>query len=89
MPDWQQTQKLAGKAAVPNGVIGCCEIDKHSTSLLFSRVAILNFLSKEGDLVYSRPSMSKTSLFPREKRVHNGFDTGVDKPLQDLEGDAQ
>ena len=33
-PVWQQTQKLAGEAAVPYIIIGCCEISKHSTSLL-------------------------------------------------------
>ena len=89
MPVLQQVQKLAGEAAMSYGVIGCCEIDKHSTSLLFSRVAILNFLSKESNLVYSRPSMSKASLFPKKQWIYNGLGMGIDKPLQDLKGDAQ
>jgi len=29
-----QLQQLAGEAAVPYGVIGCCEVDKHSSGLL-------------------------------------------------------
>jgi len=32
----QQSQQLAGEAAVRYGVIGCCEVDKHSSCLLFS-----------------------------------------------------
>ena len=33
--------------------------------------------------------MSETSLLPREKRVDGGLDMGVDKMLEDLEGDTQ
>ena len=35
VPVWQQMQKLAGEAALPYGIICCCEINKHSTGLLF------------------------------------------------------
>jgi len=34
----QQSQELAGEAAVPCSVVGCCEVDKHSPGLLFHRV---------------------------------------------------
>ena len=30
----QQPQQLAGKAAMPYSVVGCCEIDKHSSGFL-------------------------------------------------------
>ena len=33
--------------------------------------------------------MSETSLLPREKRVDGGFNTGIDKTLENLERDAQ
>ena len=33
--------------------------------------------------------MPVTSLLPREKWVDGGLDTGVDKTLEDLEGDAE
>jgi len=32
----QQWQQLAGEAAVPYDVVGCCEVDEHSSGLLFS-----------------------------------------------------
>jgi len=32
----QQVQQLASEAAVPYSVVGWCEIDKHSSGLLFS-----------------------------------------------------
>ena len=47
-----QMQKLAGEAEVPYGIIGCCEINKHSTSLLFMQKALLDALSQESDLIY-------------------------------------
>ena len=31
----QQSQQLAGEAAVPYGVVGCCEVDKHSSPAFF------------------------------------------------------
>jgi len=48
----QQSQQLAGEDTVPYSVIGCYEVDKHSSSLLFSQKAILNILCQQGDLVY-------------------------------------
>jgi len=32
----QQFQQLAGEAAVLYDVVGCCEVDKHSSGLVFS-----------------------------------------------------
>jgi len=32
----QQSQQLAGEAAVPHSVIGCCEVGKHSSGLLLT-----------------------------------------------------
>ena len=49
---WQLTQKLAGEAAVPYNIIGCCEINKHSTSLFYQK-ALLNGLNQQSDLIYS------------------------------------
>ena len=33
--------------------------------------------------------MLETSLLPREKQVDGGLDTGVNKTVEDLEGDTQ
>ena len=33
--------------------------------------------------------MSEISFLPREKQVDGGLDTGIDKMLEDLEGDTQ
>ena len=41
-------QKLAGQAAMPHGVIGCSEVHKDSTSLIFSRKTVLDFLGHQG-----------------------------------------
>jgi len=46
----QQSQQLAGEAVVPYNVIGCCEVDKHSSSLLFVQKAICNVLRQQGYL---------------------------------------
>jgi len=32
----QQSQQLAGEVVVPHSVVGCCEVDEHSSGLLFS-----------------------------------------------------
>jgi len=32
----QQSQQLGGETAVPYSVVGCCEVDEHSSGLLFS-----------------------------------------------------
>ena len=45
-------QKLSGKAAMLYGIVDCGEINKNITSLLFSRVAILNFLTLKSNLIY-------------------------------------
>jgi len=45
VPMRQQLQQLAGEAAVPYRVIGCCEVDNRSSGLLFSRKAIFDVLS--------------------------------------------
>ena len=57
VPVWQQTQKLVDEVTVPEvtvpyGIIGCCEIYKHSTSLLFHQKALLDVLSQQSDLIY-------------------------------------
>ena len=49
---WQQMQKLAGEAVVPHSIIYCCEINKHSTGLLFRQKTLLDVLSQQSDLVY-------------------------------------
>jgi len=59
----KQSQQLAGEAAMPYGVVGCCEIDKHGSGLLLNRKAILDVLCEQGDLVYGRPPVSKARLF--------------------------
>jgi len=61
------SQQLAGEAAVPYGVVGCCEVDKHSSGLLFSGKAILDVLCQQGDLVYSRPPVSEARLLMWEQ----------------------
>jgi len=60
---------------VPYSAVGCCEVDKHSSGLLFSLKAILNVLRQQGDLVYSRPPVSKARLLPREQWVDDWVDT--------------
>jgi len=85
----QQLQQLAGEAAVPYSVIGCCEVYKHSYGLLFSRKAIFNVLCQQGDLVYSRPPVSKVRLLPREQWVNDWVDMSVDESLEDFKGDTQ
>jgi len=80
-------QQLAGEAAVPYSVVGCCEVDKHSSDLLLSRKAILDV--QQGDLVYGRPPVSKARLLPRKKWVDDWVDTSVDESLKDFEGDTQ
>jgi len=85
----QQLQQLAGEAAVPYSVIGCSEVNKHSSGFLFSRKAILDVLCQQGDLFYGRPPMSKARLLPREQWVDDWIDTSVDESLEDFEGETQ
>ena len=80
-------QQLAGEAAVPYSVVGCCEVD--SSGLLFSRKAILDVLCQQGDLVYGRPPVSKARLLPRQQWVSDWIDTSVDESLEDFKGDTQ
>jgi len=61
----QQLQQLAGETVVPYNVVGCCEVDKHSSSLLLSWKAILDVLCQQGDLVYSQLPVSKTCQHKR------------------------
>ena len=78
-------QQLAREAAVPYSIVGCCEVDKHTSGLLFSRKAILDVLGHQGDLVYGQPPVSKAGLLPREQWVN----TSVDESLEDFKGDTQ
>ena len=52
VPVWQQMQKLAGEAAVPYSIIGCCEISKHSAGLLSRQKAFIDVLSQQSDLIH-------------------------------------
>ena len=45
-------QKLAGQVTMPHDVIGCSEVQKESTSLLFSRETVLDFLGHQGDQIF-------------------------------------
>ena len=85
----QQLQQLAGEAAVPYTVVGCGEVDKHSSDLLFSRKAIPDVLCQQSDQVYGRPLVSKAYLFLHEQWIDDWFDASVDESLEDLEGDTQ
>jgi len=82
-------QQLAGEAAVSYSVVGCCEVDKHSSGLLFSRKAILDVLCQQGDLVCGRTPVSEARLFLREQWLNDRFDTSVDESLEDFKGDTQ
>jgi len=43
---------FAGEAAMRYSVLGCCEVDKHSSGLLLSRKTLLDVLCQQGDLVW-------------------------------------
>jgi len=58
---------------MPYSVVGCCEVDKHSSGFLFSRKAVLNVLCQQGALVYGRP-VSKARLLLWEQWVDDLFD---------------
>ena len=36
---------------MPYGVVGCCEVDKHSSGLLFSQNVILDILGQKGEVI--------------------------------------
>jgi len=82
----RQSQQLAGEAAVPYSAVGCCEVDKHSSGLLFSRKTILDVLCQQGDLLYGRPPVSKARLLLWEQWIDHWFDTSVDESLEVFEG---
>jgi len=82
----EQSQQLAGEAAVSYSVVGCCEVDKHSSGLLFSRKVILDVLCQQGDLVYGRPPVSKVRLLLWEQWVDDWFNTSVAESLEDFKG---
>jgi len=75
----QELQQLAGEAAVPYSVVGCCEVDIHSSGFLFSRKTIFDVLRQQGDFVYGRPPVSEARLFPREQWVDDWVDTSADQ----------
>jgi len=85
----QQSQELAGEASVPYSVVGCCEVDKHSSGLLFRREAILCVLRQQGDMIYGRFPVSKARLLMWEHWVDDWVDTSVDKSLEDFKGNTQ
>ena len=85
----QQLQQLAGEAKVPYSVLGCCEVDKHSSGLLFSCKVIFDVLCQQGDLVYGRPPVSKTCLLLRNQWVDDWIDTSVHASLEDFKEDTQ
>ena len=62
VPTRQQSRQLLGEAAMPYNVVGCCEIDKHSSGLLLNRRAIIDVICQQGDLVYGRAPVSKARL---------------------------
>ena len=85
----QQSQELAGEAAGPYSVVGCCEVDKYCSGPHFTRKAILDVLCQQGDLVYGRPPAWKAHLLSREQWVDDWFDTSVDESIEDFKGDTQ
>jgi len=89
MPIRQQSQELAGEAVMPCSVVGCCEVHKLSSGLLFSRKAILDVLCQQGDLVCGRPPVSKSRLLLWEQWIDDWFDTSADESLEDFNGDTQ
>jgi len=60
-----------------------------NTAATFSAKAIFDVLCQQGDLIYGRPPVSRTSLLLSKQCFGDWFDTSVDEPLKDLEGDAQ
>ena len=84
----QQLQQLASEAAVPYIVVGCCEVNKYSSGVLFSRKAILDVLCQQCDLVYGRPPLSKARLLPWEQWVDDWIVTNLDKSLEDFKRDT-
>jgi len=63
-------------------VVGCCEIDKHSSGLLLSRKAIFDLLCQQGDPVVGRPSVSNPACSCGSKS--DRFDKTIDESLEDF-----
>jgi len=84
---WRATlcSRVTSSTHVPYGIVGCCEIDKHSYGFL-SRKTTIDVLCQQGDLVYGRPPMSKACL---GAVVDDWFDTGIVESLEDIKGDTQ
>jgi len=80
---------LQVRPRVPYGVVGCCEVNKHSSGRLSSWKAIFNVLYQQGDLVYGRPPVSEAHLLQREQWVDDWFNMSVDESLEDFKGDTQ
>ena len=49
---------------MPDSVISSCQIDNHSTGLLFCLKRVLHVLRKQNDLIYGRLPVTKSSLVP-------------------------
>ena len=80
----QESEQLVGEATVQDSVISRCQINKHGTSFSFCFKTVLNVLSQQNCLIPGWSPTLKSSLLNREQSVNNGFDTGVDKPFEDL-----
>jgi len=74
---------------MPYSVVGCCEVDKHSSGFFLSGKIILDSLCQQGDLVYGRPHVSKARMLLGEQRVDDWFDANGDESIEDFEGDTQ
>ena len=59
----RQSQQLAGEAAMPYIIVGCCEIAKHNSGLHFGQKAIPDVLCQQVDLVYARPPVGSPPAF--------------------------
>ena len=71
----QRFQQLASEAMVPDSVISSCQIDKHWILFCLKNIDVLH---QQNDLICSRLSMSKSSLFLWKQEVDYWFDTIVD-----------
>jgi len=80
----QQSQQFGGETVIPYNVVGCCEIDKHSSGLFPYRKSNLDVLCQQGDLIYGRPPVSKARLLMWKQWVGDWFDTSVDEPVKEL-----
>ena len=86
---WKKSQQIASEATSPGSVISSCQVEKHSTGLLFCLKRNLNVLRKQNDLIHRRLSMSKFSLFLWEQEVDYWFDAIVDQSFEDFVDNAK